>query len=131
MSRSTKFRGQREDTKEWAIGYLIEWKVVYGKEHKELKHVSVVMSNGELDIGMVEVIPETVGQFTGRTDDGGDELYDGDIISFDYELHGYEGVIEWSEALSAFVVKRKDKDPLFLYDIDDAVTKLGNVYDID
>ena len=65
-------------------------------------------------------------QFTGRTDDGGDELYDGDIISFDYELKSCEGVIEWSEALSAFVVKRKDKDPLFLYDIDDAVTKLGN-----
>lgn len=74
------------------------------------------------------VAPGTVKFFTGRTDDGGDDLYEDDIISFDYELKSYEGVIQWSEALSAFVVKRKDEEPLFLYDIDDAVTKIGDIY---
>ena len=121
--RTIKFRGQREDTKEWAIGYLIEWKVVYGKEHKELKHVSVVMSNGELDIGMVEVIPETVGQFTGLLSQDKQDIYEGDRL-FDYDDDYY--VVEFSEGRFVAVGDGFEVD---LFEIADRCSIIGNIHD--
>lgn len=125
MNRPIKFRGQREDTKEWAIGYLIEWKVVYGKEQKELKHVSVVMSNGELDIGMVEVIPETVGQFTGLPSQDKQDIYEGDRL-FDYDDDYY--IVEFSEGRFVAVGDGFEVD---LIEIANRCSVIGNIHEND
>lgn len=76
MSREIIFRGKRVDNGEWCYGDLI---------HNGFDGTSRTLQTGIAAHGCypIEVIPETVGQFTGRTDVNGVKIWEGDLI-----LHG-------------------------------------------
>lgn len=66
----------------------------------------------------IEVIPETVGQSTGKTDINEEEMFAGDIIKFDYEygVGHYEtrqGEIYWDEKTSGFYVSKVLRIPIY------------------
>jgi uncharacterized phage protein (TIGR01671 family) len=71
MNRTIKFRGLRVDGKGWAYGDLLH-------PHEGNPSTWIAVENGHI----VEVKPETIGQFSGLTDKNGAEIFIGDVVTW-------------------------------------------------
>jgi len=102
--RQIKFRGQRIDTKEWVYGDVI---------HYDSGEIKILEQNYRIwDIleGAYEVIPESVGQFTGLQDKNGVDIYEGDIVLFSYNYMG-KHIVSFKEGkynISGYVMSKSN-----------------------
>ena len=93
--RHILFRGKTLDNGEWVYGSL------FGK-----RHIAVEIREGEEPVSSfgvatyrwVEVIPETVGQYTGLDDKNGVKVFEGDVLVY----NGDEFLIFWDKERSGF-----------------------------
>lgn len=101
--REILFRGKRLDDGEW----------VYGGYFKDGD--SHYMPQG-IGSAFVQVIPETVGQFTGLLDKKGNKIFEGDILQFDNKYEWYKGSFtKWWSMTSEEKQKWIDEQPYYRY----------------
>jgi len=72
--REHRYRGKMIGKGDWVYGCLVE--LDYHDSHDYVKESQIVLQNGHI----YKVIPETVGEYTGKDDDNYKEIYEGDII---------------------------------------------------
>lgn len=74
--REILFRAKREDNGEWVYGYYVHLPDAAGSVH--IMHVRA--QNPDENNNVHYVIPETVGEFTGMTNEDGTRIFEGDIV---------------------------------------------------
>lgn len=89
--REILFRSKRVDNNEWVYGCYYESKIsgcfILVPKIKVRKKDGVVIGDS---FDVFEVIPETVGQFTGLCDKNGKKIFESDIVKVTIGLQGYK-----------------------------------------
>ena len=119
--REIIFRGKRIDNGEWVEGFVY----CFYNFTKRVTQILRDRTNGIPDA--VEVILETVGQFTGLTDSNGDKIFEGDIVECAREDESL--MVMWCEDTARFILSAStfccDFDNYWGYEME----VIGNIHD--
>lgn len=132
MNREIKFRGKRVDNGEWVCGYYFltpltdestgskpedGWYFLTGRPRHCISKNNAVY----------EIIPESVGQFTGRHSKDCKEIYEEDIA----KVEDYIAVIKWDAETCRFVIDIPSENVVYDFDnfYGEDLEVIGNIYE--
>ena len=113
--REILFRGKRVDNVEWMEGFY----AVSGDRTYIIFDSGIAFGY----VTMKEVIPETVGQYTGLTDKNGKKIFECDVIRDKYGI-----IFEIMFSDNGYFVAINDDYWEFINDLDE-IKVLGNIHD--
>lgn len=136
--REILFRGKRVDNGEWVEGCYPEF--VHGFDGYTKPGIQVIRCVPSVanrltptyETELVEVTPETIGQYTGIADTNGNKIFEGDIIVLSND--SVKGEIFFNEKISAFQLRYLGElgelfEPKFLGEWITRYSIVGNIHD--
>ena len=132
--RENLFRGKIKDNGEWIEGYFAMTNPVdMPARHRKSKAV-MFPTDAEINwwekyfYNAVEVLPETVGQFTGLIDCYGEKIFEGDIVKGHNSLHKDRLIYRVVYEANGFYYMDED-DVSWHPDNVEKVEVIGNIHD--
>jgi len=131
--REIKFRGKRIDNGKWIYGSLIIEEDPIADAFKYfIKPFNFL--TGKL------VVPETVGQYTGRKDKDGKEIYEDDIVLIDrgdsFLVIKQQCIVRYDSMNASYCFEINNGDKIYLtgfknpdFFIENKVEVIGNIYE--
>ena len=134
--REILFRGKRCDNGEWVQGYYIRAEHHWHNHgiHKDWITLGASANGGWFALhNKYAVKSETIGQFTGLTDNNGKKIFEGDIIEWFAQGESERpdfGYIEYDEQSFAWRVCWQKYDPDFMEGMQqEYISVIGNIHD--